>query len=158
MLESSRVPWLVLRTLSKAYGLAGLRVGYAVASHPELINLMDRVRGPFNVNRLAQVAAIAALEDTGFVQDCLRKTTEERSRVARRLEDLGYQPAPSLANFLFFHAREDASDLAKRLLPLGVIVKPWREPGFTQHVRVSIGLPEHNDQFLAALAQVAQPK
>lgn len=158
MLESSRVPWLVLRTLSKAYGLAGLRVGYAIASHPELINLMDRVRGPFNVNRLAQVAAIATLEDTAFVQDCLRKTTEERSRVARRLEEMGYQPAPSLANFLFFHAREDASELARRLLPRGVIVKPWREPGFTEHVRVSIGLPKHNDQFLAALAQVAQPK
>lgn len=158
MLESSRIPWLVLRTFSKAYSLAGLRVGYAVASHPELVNLMDRVRGPFNVNRLAQVAAIAALEDPEFVQDCLRKTTAERSRVARRLEEMSYQPAPSLANFLFFHAREDASELARRLLPLGVIVKPWREPGFTGHVRVSIGLPKHNDQFLSALAQVAQPK
>ena len=158
MLEASRIPWMVLRTFSKAYGLAGLRVGYAVASDPALISLTDRVRGPFNVNRLAQVAAIAALEDTEFIQQCLRRTTEERSRVARKLEGLGYHPAPSLANFLFFHTREDASELAKRLFPYGVIVKPWREPGFTEHIRVSIGAPKHNDQFLAALAQVAQPK
>ncbi len=156
-LEQSHIPWLVLRTLSKAYGLAGLRVGYAVASDASLISLMDRVRGPFNVNRLAQVAAVAALEDTAFVQDCILQTTKERERVGCKLRDLGYQPAPSLANFLFFNAREDATDLAKRLFPHGVIVKPWREPGFTEHVRVSIGSPKHNDQFLAALAQVAQP-
>ena len=84
--------------------------------------------------------------------------TAERTRVGHKLQDLGYQPAPSLANFLFFHAREDASELAKRLFPYGVIVKPWREPGFTEHVRVSIGLPKHNDQFLAALAEAAQPQ
>jgi histidinol-phosphate aminotransferase len=158
MLESSRAPWLVLRTLSKAYGLAGLRVGYGVASDAALISLMDRVRGPFNVNRLAQVAAVAALEDMDYVQDCLAKTIAERERVNGRLRELAYRPAPSLANFLFFDAREDASDLAKRLFPYGVIVKPWREPGFTTHIRVSIGAPKHNDQFLAALQQAAQPK
>jgi histidinol-phosphate aminotransferase len=158
MLEQSHVPWLVLRTFSKAYGLAGLRVGYAVASDASLISLMDRVRGPFNVNRLAQVAAVAALGDTAFVQDSISRTTAERSRVAQKLQHLGYNPAPSLANFLFFNAREDASELAKRLFPYGVIVKPWREPGFTEHVRVSIGSPKHNDQFLVALAQAAQPK
>jgi histidinol-phosphate aminotransferase len=104
------------------------------------------------------VAAIAALKDTAYVQECLSQTTRERERVGRKLRDLAYQPAPSLANFLFFHAREDASELAKRLFPYGVIVKPWREIGFTEHVRVSIGSPKHNDQFLAALAQAAQPK
>jgi histidinol-phosphate aminotransferase len=158
MLESSRAPWMVLRTFSKAYGLAGLRVGYGVASDTSLISLMDRVRGPFNVNRLAQVAAVAALEDMDYVQACLAKTVAERNRVDGKLRELGYQPAPSLANFLFFDAREDASELAKRLFPYGVIVKPWREPGFTTHVRVSIGAPQHNDQFLAAFAQAAQPK
>ena len=158
MLEQSHVPWLVLRTFSKAYGLAGLRVGYSIASDASLISLTDRVRGPFNVNRFAQVAAIAALEDMAYVQDCIAQTTRERERVGQKLRDLGYQPAPSLANFLFFHAREDASELAKRLFPYGVIVKPWREPGFTEHVRVSIGAPKNNDQFLAALEKAAQPK
>jgi histidinol-phosphate aminotransferase len=158
MLEQSHIPWLVLRTFSKAYGLAGLRAGYGVASDASLISLMDRVRGPFNVNRLSQVAAIAALEDTDYVRECIARTTEERTRVAGKLRDLGYQPAPSLANFLFFNAREDASELAKRLFPYGVIVKPWREPGFTDHVRVSIGSPQHNDQFIDALKKAATPK
>jgi histidinol-phosphate aminotransferase len=156
MLEQSHVPWMVLRTFSKAYGLAGLRVGYAVASDASLISLTDRVRGPFNVNRLAQAAAVAALEDTDYIRECICQTTAERARVAGKLRDLGYQPAPSLANFLFFNAHEDASELAKRLFPYGVIVKPWREPGFTEHVRVTIGSPNHNDQFLVALAQARQ--
>jgi histidinol-phosphate aminotransferase len=158
MLEKSHLPWIVLRTFSKAYSLAGLRLGYAFASDAAFVSLMDRVRGPFNVNRLAQVAAIAALEDTAFVDNCLAETTRERERVRRALDGLGYQPAPSLANFLFFDAREDASELAKRLLPHGVIVKPWREAGYTNHIRVSIGSPRHNDQFLTALRKAAQPR
>jgi histidinol-phosphate aminotransferase len=158
MLQSFQQPWLVLRTFSKAYGLAGLRIGYAVASDPSLANLMDRVRGPFNVNRLAQVAALAALEELDFVKQCITRTSEERDRVRAALKVLGYDPAPSLANFLFFDAREDAAELAQRLLPHGVIVKPWREPGFTDHIRVSIGSPRASDQFLTALGKVAQPR
>jgi len=154
MLEESRLPWLVLRTFSKAYALAGLRIGYAFASDAALIHLMDRVRGPFNVNRLAQVAALAALEESEYVQECIARTSEERERVRQALHALGYCPAPSLANFLFFDAREDSFELAQRLLPHGVIVKPWREPGFTEHIRVSIGSPRANDQFLTALGKV----
>ncbi len=112
----------------KAHGLAALRVGYALASDASPTSLMDR--------------------------ECISQITQERARVAGKLRDL----APSLANFRFFHAREDASELAKRLFPYGVIVKPWREPGFTERVRVSIGSPKHEDQFLAALEQAAQPK
>lgn len=158
MLEKSQSPWLVLRTFSKAYGLAGLRIGYAVGSDPALVNLMDRVRGPFNVNHLAQVAALAALGEPEFVQDCIARTTKERERVRGALKALGYDPAPSLANFLFFDAREDASELAQRLLPHGVIVKPWREAGFNEHIRVSIGAPRSSDQFLRALNQAARPR
>jgi histidinol-phosphate aminotransferase len=66
---------------------------------------------------------------------------------------MGYQVSPSVANFLFFHAREDASTLAEKLLAHGVIVKPWRDPGYKQHVRISIGLPRSNDLFLAALTK-----
>lgn len=156
MLEQSDRPWLVLRTFSKAYGLAGLRIGYALASDAALVNLLDRVRGPFNVNRLAQVAAVAALEDQEYVQAGILQMQQERERVRLALHALGYHPAPSLANFLFFDARQDASELAQRLLPHGVIVKPWREPGFLEHVRVTIGSPQANDQFLAALASAAR--
>jgi histidinol-phosphate aminotransferase len=154
MLEQSDLPWLVLRTFSKAYALAGLRIGYALASDADLIHLMDRVRGPFNVNRLALVAALAALEEREYVRECISRTSEERERLRQALHAFGYRPAPSLANFLFFDAREDSFQLAQRLLPHGVIVKPWREPGFTEHLRVSIGSPRANDQFLTALGTV----
>jgi histidinol-phosphate aminotransferase len=154
MLEERRGPWLLLRTFSKAYALAGLRIGYALASDAALIQLMDRVRGPFNVNRLALVAALAALEEREYVQQCISRTGEERERIRQALHALGYHPAPSSANFLFFDAHEDSFELAQRLLPHGVIVKPWREAGFTGHIRVSIGSPRANDQFLTALGKV----
>lgn len=157
ILERSHRPWLLLRTFSKAYGLAGLRVGYGVASDAALVNLMDRVRGPFNVNRLGQVAAAAALQETDFVQAGILQVSKERERVRGGLTERGYRPAPSLANFLFFDAREDAVELAQRLLPEGVIIKPWREAGFRTHVRVTIGSVQANNQFLAALAKVGRP-
>ena len=150
ILSEFEIPWLILRTFSKAYGLAGLRVGYAIASDTELIHLMDRVRAPFNVNRLAQVAAIAALDDMAYVEEVVSRTVKERARMQLELESLGYRMAPSLTNFLFVDARENGSELAKRLLSNGVIVKPWTEPAFRGHVRVSIGSPEANDQFLMA--------
>jgi histidinol-phosphate aminotransferase len=103
------------------------------------------------VNRFAQIAAVAALEDTQHVDKCVALTIAERERVRAELTRVGYQSSPSVANFLFFDAREDASALAEKLLPHGVIVKPWREPGYMQHIRVSIGLPQANDLFLAAL-------
>lgn len=156
MLGEAETPWIVLRTLSKAYGLAGLRIGYGIASSPELIGLMDRVRAPFNVNRLAQIAAIAALEDVAHVEEVARNTVDERERMRAALEARGYRVAPSLTNFLFVRARENANELAERLMPHGVIVKPWREPGFEDHVRVSIGTPETSDQFFAAWDAVAQ--
>lgn len=151
VLEASSVSWILLRTFSKAYGLAGLRVGYGIASDTSLIDIIDRVRTPFNVNRLAQAGALAAVEETDFVRNCVAKTIAERERVAAELLRLGYWTAPSVANFLFFDAREDANAFSQRLLATGVIVKPWREPGFETHVRVSIGSPRANDQFLAAL-------
>jgi histidinol-phosphate aminotransferase len=157
MLERSGKTWILLRTFSKAYGLAGLRVGYGIASDPALIDVIDRARTPFNVNRLAQVAAVAALEETGHVRECVSRTIAERLRMRAALADMGYSSAPSVANFLFFDAREDASALAGKLLPFGVIVKPWREPGYQEHVRVSIGSPRANDLFLAALAEAAAP-
>jgi histidinol-phosphate aminotransferase len=156
MLKRCPTPWLMLRTFSKAYGLAGLRVGYGIASDAALVSLMNRVRSPFNVNRLAQVAAAAALEEVEFVQDCVARTIEERERVRAELTAQGYTVAPSRANFLFVDAGEDASELAVRLLHHGVIVKPWREPGFTGHFRVSTGSPRENNQFLKALAAVSE--
>jgi len=156
VLSEYEIPWLILRTFSKAYGLAGLRVGYAISSDTALIDLMDRVRAPFNVNRLAQVAAIAALDDMPYVDRIVAYTTAERERMRSELESLGYRMAPSLANFLFVRAHENASELAERLLRMGVIVKPWREPAFKDHVRVTVGSPEANAQFLSAWKSIAR--
>ena len=155
ILESSNRPWILLRTFSKAYGLAGLRVGYGIASDASLIDLIDRARTPFNVNRFAQTAAAAALGDMDHVQKCVALTIAERGRIRAALMEIGYPSSPSVANFVFFDAREDASALAEKLLPHGVIVKPWREPGYKQHLRVSVGLPRSNDLFLAALKKEA---
>jgi histidinol-phosphate aminotransferase len=118
--------------------------------------LMDRVRAPFNVNRLAQLAAIAALDDMAYVEQVVERTVEERNRMRAELNSLGYRTAPSLANFLFVQAREDASELADRLLTKGVIVKPWREPAFRDHLRVSIGSHAANNQFVAAWKMLAR--
>lgn len=155
ILERSNRTWILLRTLSKAYGLAGLRIGYGIASDTALIDVIDRARTPFNVNRFAQVAAAAALEDMAHVENCVALTIAERERVRVALAQLGYDAPASVANFLFFDSRQDASSLAAKLLAHGVIVKPWREAGYAQHLRVSIGLPRSNDLFLAALQKEA---
>ena len=153
MLMNSGRTWLILRTFSKAYGLAGLRAGFGIASSAVLTDLMNRVRSPFNVNRLAQIAAMAALQETEYMQDCVSRTVRERERVRLALVGRGHTVAPSAANFLFFDAQEDASALAERLLFDGVIVKAWRETRFREHLRVTIGTPEQNDHFLESLAR-----
>lgn len=151
MLRQAKTPWLLLRTFSKAYALAGLRVGYGAASGAEVAGLMNRIRNVFNVNRIAQAAAVAAFEDQAWMKHCVSSTIAERERLRGELVGMGYEPAPSLANFLFFDAREDAGELAKRLLTRGVIVKPWKEAGYTSHVRVSVGSREADHQFVQAL-------
>ena len=149
-------PWLVLRTFSKAYGLAGLRVGYGIASSPEVVDALDRVRTPFNVNAVAQAAAAAALEDQDHVLRSVETICSERERVRRELENCGYSVAPSHTNFLFFDSREPAVALAERLLQRGVIVKAWREPGYERFVRVTVGSRPDNELFLSALRDLAR--
>ena len=151
ILSAQERPWIVLRTLSKAYGLAGLRVGYALASSEAVLDALDRVRLPFNVNGVAQAAALAAIGDQTHVRLTVAQTAAEREQLRAALEADGYPVAPSHTNFLFFDAGEPAAALAERLLSHGVIVKAWREPGFEQYVRVSIGTAAESAQFLAAL-------
>jgi histidinol-phosphate aminotransferase len=154
LLEASGKAFVLLRTLSKAYALAGLRVGYGITSDAVLADLIDRLRTPFNVNRSAQVAAIAALQDNAHLEAGLALITREHQRVKQALHEMNLCPAPSLANFLFFSTPFEAEALSAGLLRQGVIVKPWRETGYTRYVRVSIGSPEDNDLFLQALSHV----
>ncbi|HZZ03444.1 histidinol-phosphate transaminase [Paraburkholderia sp.] len=154
LLAESGLPWLVLRTFSKAYGLAGLRIGYGIASDSRLADLMNRVRTPFNINHLAQCAAVAALSDPEHVAASVAHVTSEREGMRASLLALGYMPARSCANFLFFDAHEDAVALSQRLLREGVIVKPWRETGYANCLRVSIGSRDDNDLFIEALTRL----
>ncbi|NQD91279.1 histidinol-phosphate transaminase [Pseudomonas sp. CrR25] len=151
LLRDQQRPWIVLRTFSKAYGLASLRVGYGLASHPSLIEALHRVRTPYNVNQLAQRAALAALEDRDHLKRSVALMARERQRLTSALRDTGYRVAPSLANFLFIDTAGDAAAVSQGLLRQGVIVKAWREPGYRQFIRMSLALPADNDLFLQAL-------
>jgi histidinol-phosphate aminotransferase len=154
LIQASGKPFILLRTFSKAYSLAGLRVGYGIVSDPLLADLINRLRTPFNVNRVAQAAAVAALADDEYLHSCLSHVASERRRVAAALHEQGVATAPSMANFLYFHTPYPAEVINQALLREGVIIKPWREAGYSQHLRVSIGSCEDNDLFLQALAKV----
>ena len=141
---------LVLRTFSKVYGLAGLRVGYGIG-HPELIGLLERARHPFNVNQLAQVAALAALEDAEHMA-CVRDLTHRGlEQLERGFDELGLRYAESDANFVLVEVGADASSLYERLLRRGVITRPLGGFGLDAHLRVTVGLPEENERVLEAL-------
>ncbi len=160
VLSSQPRPWIVLRTLSKAYGLAGLRIGYGLASDADFASLLDRVRTPFNVNTFAQVAAVAALRDLKHLKAVVSATVYERADLMRQLVALeamhgyGMRIAPSLGNFLFIDVRRPSSNVATALMQNGVIVKPWLEAGFQTFIRVTVGRREDNQHFLEALAKV----
>ncbi len=143
---------MVTRTFSKAYGLAALRVGYALCA-PAVADLLNRVRQPFNVNSPAQAAAVAALEDEAFLDRCLQINAQGMTQLTRGLGEMGIEYIPSHGNFLTFRAG-DAAGVNRRLLERGVIVRPVGNYGMPEHLRVSVGLPEENARFLAVLAEV----
>lgn len=143
---------VVTRTFSKAYGLAGLRVGYALAS-PEVADLMNRVRQPFNVNSVAQAGAVAALGDQDFVRRSHDLNYQGMAQITDGLARLGVAYIPSFGNFLSFRIG-DARRAYERLLERGVIVRPIGNYGLPEYLRVSVGLPEENERFLSALDQV----
>jgi histidinol-phosphate aminotransferase len=151
-------PVAVLRTFSKVYGLAGLRVGYGVAAS-EVVEAVDIVREPFNSSVPGQAAALAALEDEAHVRRTLDLTRSERERLAGALRERGYRVLPSLTNFLFVDVGRDAAVVYRDLLARGVVVRPLRAYGFDTALRVSIGLPEENARLVTALdAVLAAPR
>lgn len=154
MLKESGVAFVVLRTFSKAYGLAGLRVGYAICSDSELARVVSAAKTPFNVNGAAQLAALVALADQDWMQAAVTAIRAERERVSRVLHSLGFSVAPSQTNFLFVDCDRDSAEVARDLLAQGIVIKPWREAGYTRFLRVTIGLAAENDRFIAAMAQV----
>src|SRR5438445_3322015 len=144
---------LILRTFSKVYGLAGLRIGYAIG-RPELLAAMNKLRTPFNTSGVAQAAALAALDDTEHVTRCIETNSVERKRLSEGLSKLGFRPVRSEANFVFMTVGPDAKALSDDLLQMGVIVRPLGWMGFPEAIRISVGTAEENDQCLSAMAQV----
>jgi histidinol-phosphate aminotransferase len=144
---------VVLRTFSKAYGLAGLRVGYGVAD-PEIVGWLDRIRMPFNVNLPAQHACLEALKDSGFVKRALALNEAQRALVARTLGEMGFGVGESATNFVFARSPISGRELFKLLLRQGVIVRSLDEYGLSQHVRFSIGTPSQNKSLFTALKSV----
>jgi len=146
-------PVVVLRTFSKAYGLAGARVGYGVAA-PEVIEAVDLVREPFNSNSLGQAAAAAALGDRGHLERTLELTRTERTRLADELQARGLRVLPSLANFVCVDVGRPAAPVFRGLLRRGVIVRPLEPYGLATFLRISIGARAENTRLLDALDQV----
>jgi histidinol-phosphate aminotransferase len=144
---------VVLRTFSKIAGLAGVRVGYAIASE-ETIDRFNRVRAPYNVNRLGQVAALAALEDREHRDKTRQLVLEERAHLARELGARGYLFPPSQANFLLVKV-PDAAGAREALARGGILVRDGAAVGFPGHLRIAVGLRETNDKLLAILDQTA---
>jgi histidinol-phosphate aminotransferase len=143
---------VTLRTLSKIFGLAGLRVGYAVA-HPDIVSLLHKVRQPFNVNSLAQVAAIAGLDDTAHVSQTLRVNAAGVAYLENEFRRLGIDFVPTNANFILAEVG-DGLKVFNDLLRLGVIVRPMGGYGLPKHLRISVGLEHENRRLILALEQV----
>jgi histidinol-phosphate aminotransferase len=151
-----RYPNLVVtRTFSKAYGLAGLRIGYGL-SDPGLAGVLNRLRQPFNTSLVAQAAALAALDDQPHLARSVALNREELARVAAACRDLGLGVIPSAGNFVLVDMGAPAAPLFEALLRRGVIVRPVGNYGLPRHLRISIGTEPENDRLIAALAAVLQ--
>jgi histidinol-phosphate aminotransferase len=144
---------LILRTFSKVYGLAGMRIGYAIG-RPELLSAMNKLKTPFNTSGTAQAGALAALDDREHVERCITTNAIERKRLSEGLTKLGLRPIPSETNFIFMDVGPEAKDICDELLRLGVIVRPLAWMGFSEAIRISVGTAEENDKCLAAMGQI----
>jgi histidinol-phosphate aminotransferase len=144
---------IITRTFSKAYGLASLRVGYAL-SHPQIADLLNRVRQPFNVNSLAQVAALAALQDEAFIKATVALNRAGMRQLGEGMADLGLRAIPSVGNFLTVDFGREAASIDQALLRLGCITRPLANYGMPNHLRITIGLESENERLLTALREV----
>jgi histidinol-phosphate aminotransferase len=146
---------VVLRTFSKAHGLAGVRVGYGIGP-AELLSYFARMRTTFSVSHVAQAAALAALDDEAHTQKTLRNNGEQSERLVGEITELGYPPIRTWANFLYCELGDDAAAVAKRLQAEGVIVRPLGPWGAPTAIRITIGTAEHNNIFLRAFKKVME--
>jgi histidinol-phosphate aminotransferase len=144
---------VVMRTFSKVYGLAGLRMGVLLAQ-PEIIELYHRVRNPFNTNDLAQVAAMAALDDHDYLKASRKLVWDGLDQIYRGLRDLGLSYLESQGNFVLLDTGRDAQKIYELLLQKGLILRPVANYGLPRHLRWTVGLTDENEQILKALKEV----
>ena len=143
-----RCPVVVLRTFSKAYGLAGLRIGYGLMAR-EIAECLHKVRQPFNINQMAQIGALAALDDEDYYQSTLDRTASGIAFLSKEADKLGCRSYPSETNFFLIDVRGDADKLYQAMLYKGVIVRSMSAYGFTSFIRVTVGTQEENNRFLS---------
>jgi histidinol-phosphate aminotransferase len=143
---------IVTRTFSKAYGLAALRVGYAIAT-PEITEILNRVRPPFNVNAMGLAAAEAALSDSDFISQCVTENAEQLLQMNQAFVDLGLSTIPSVANFICVRVGAHASKIYELMLTQGVIVRPIGNYGLPEHLRITVGLPSENQKVISSLSK-----
>jgi histidinol-phosphate aminotransferase len=144
---------LILRTFSKVYGMAGIRIGYGIGA-AALVSAMNKLRTPFNVSGVAQAAALAALDDHQHVKRCIEANRVERKRITEEVAKLGLKPVESETNFVFVETGPEAKAIGEELLREGVIVRPLAWMGFPEAIRISVGTAEENDELFSALSRV----
>lgn len=144
---------IALRTFSKAYGLAGFRVGYGIMDS-EIASVLHRIRQPFNVNSLAQVAASAALDDHDFLKSGISTMHQGIDDLRKELAEMGIETFPTQANFFLIDVGRDSTKVFKDMLQYGIITRSMKSYGFPSCIRISAGLPEENKAFIAALKKV----
>jgi histidinol-phosphate aminotransferase len=151
ILEGKNV--IILRTFSKIAGIAGVRIGYGIAK-PELIGYLRRVVNPFTTNRLAQVAALASLDDEEHYKKVLKSNQEGKKYLYEGLKELGFSYVPTETNFIFIDLKEDADIIYEKLLKKGVIIRPGEIYGCPNFIRVTIGNAYENEKFIQAIREI----
>jgi histidinol-phosphate aminotransferase len=143
----------IIHSFSKAYSLAGLRLGYGIA-RPEINHYLARLRGPFHLSELTLVGGMAALQDTAYVQKTVELVVQGRQWLYEQMRALGVQTWPSQTNFLLFRPSVPAAEVAEQFLQRGIIVRPMTGFYLPDCMRVTVGLPEENERFIAALREI----
>jgi histidinol-phosphate aminotransferase len=147
-------PWVVLRTFSKAYGLAGARVGYALCGSDAVVDALRKIKMQFNITVASQAAALAALEDEAYLARTLDTVARERTRLSEGMTALGLSPFPTAANFVSARLAMPASAAAEEFRKRGILIRDWRDPEHLNEIRITVGLPDDTDAVLAALREI----
>ncbi len=152
--EHRKGPWIVTRTFSKAYAMAGLRMGYAMASNVHITNALRSLTGTFNVSAMSEAAALAAWEDQDYALRIQEATATERERIVDGLREMGIEALPSVTNFVSGPLDRPAGPVIQAMKERNIRIAGWAEEGYGHMIRVSIGLPEDTDAFLTALREI----